>query len=768
MLLAVREQKTRATVAQARAEEQAHIATVQRFANDFWTASSADRNILFACELVKELSGRTESDPLGCGEAASILNLALDRRKRLVETHWNFKLPDADSKEVSRVPLYALAYSSDGQTLIAGDSEARVRVLRNGTLGEAIMVSGKQIRTIAFSSDNSKVAIGTSRGFVSILDLNPSDPTHAITQLEVPAGTNQVPVVWSCSWNQEGDLAAAAQDGTVYIWSDLWHSLRSGIVPPPLQLKNSAPVFAVAWDHGGSLLAIGDAEGNFRLWNKTALSEPTKAHLSAIWGLAWSQDGRLACASWDCSISVWKADYLSTMQPPTCLQVKLHAHSYWVRDVVWIDEDRTIASAGDDGTIRFWRSSDLDELGSEPTPTQALWKLSYSSILKMFAAACNDGAIRIYQFNPPRTDTHGNHRNTIICLAFGRSSVLSFDQEGGVEDFDPTSRADNSFQIPSKFKSGIQSVCFYPQREAFVIGYAQSFQGDKQHGELAVWSPHVDEVKCCSTEESVGYIACHPTQSIVAFVTKSGAIGFKSLPELQAISGLQDLQPIPKASAERLERILSWSPAGDKLLIATVPDVGDSQIRIFRFDDKGLTVVNAFPVPVPLTCVQWHPSEALVALGTKDGRIIVQPIDGSKVFPISAHDKSVKTLNWSADGHHLFTGGEDGTINLWDYTPDGNKLALVVTLRLPSGAVYAAGLSRDGKVLYTAGNSSTVFHWLVGDYTLDSILARAQKMVHRNMFKSEWDRYARGSVPKYHPYVKTFDALPALYLLKSP
>src|SRR5262249_20125212 len=155
------------------ANTQAHIATVQRFANDFWTPSSADRNILFACQLVKELSGRTENDSLRCGEAAGVLNLALDRRKRLVETHWNFKLPDADSKEVSRVPVYAVAYSSDGQTLIAGgrDSKARVRILRDGVLGDPITVSGTDIRTIAFSPDDSKVAIGTKGGSVSILDL---------------------------------------------------------------------------------------------------------------------------------------------------------------------------------------------------------------------------------------------------------------------------------------------------------------------------------------------------------------------------------------------------------------------------------------------------------------------------------------------------------------------------------------------------------------------------------------------------------------------
>ena len=102
----------------------------------------------------------------------------------------------------------------------------------------------------------------------------------------------------------------------------------------------------------------------------------------------------------------------------------------------------------------------------------------------------------------------------------------------------------------------------------------------------------------------------------------------------------------------------------------------------------------------------------------------MQPIDGLKAVVVLAHDKCVKTLNWSSDGHHLFTGGEDGTIKLWDYTPDGNKLTLVVTLRHPCGGVYAAGLSQDGKILYTAGNSSTV-------------LPLAGKITHQTAFSPE-------------------------------
>src|SRR6202030_4298394 len=117
------------------AEEEARIGTVQRFASDFWTPSSADRNILFACQLAMELSDRkTQSEPLRCGEVVSILNLALDRRRRLVETQWNFEPPNSNEVSSAPQPLHAVAYSPDGQTLVIGDSRGRVRVLRGNVL----------------------------------------------------------------------------------------------------------------------------------------------------------------------------------------------------------------------------------------------------------------------------------------------------------------------------------------------------------------------------------------------------------------------------------------------------------------------------------------------------------------------------------------------------------------------------------------------------------------------------------------------------------
>ena len=56
-----------------------------------WTPGSADRNILFACQLAKELVGRKSSiDPLLYGDIISVLDRALDRRGRLIESHWNY------------------------------------------------------------------------------------------------------------------------------------------------------------------------------------------------------------------------------------------------------------------------------------------------------------------------------------------------------------------------------------------------------------------------------------------------------------------------------------------------------------------------------------------------------------------------------------------------------------------------------------------------------------------------------------------------------
>ncbi|MBV8901751.1 MAG: hypothetical protein JOY92_16755 [Verrucomicrobia bacterium] len=762
-----------------------------------WTPGSADRNVLFASHLAQELQGRkTSIDPLLFGDIVTILDRTLDRRGRLIETHWNYQSP-ASKNVGDPVEVLALSYSPDGQTLAAGDAKGRIRVLRHGVLGDPVPVPGTGIRTAAYSPDGRFVAIGTNTGFVSIFEPGDSSPPRAPVQLGFSGSSGHIPIVWSCSWNDQGDLAAGCQDGKIYIWHDLLHAPSLAGLQPSVILENAGregpiPVHAVAWHHTGALLAAGDGLGHLRLWNKdqvfpapgSAPSAPasTDAGTEAIWSLAWSQDGQqILCGSWDHSISIWKIDNLAQGSVPLPVNRKAQAHDQWVRDVAWIDDDRAIVSVGDDGMVKFWKSPDLTALGSEQTPTTVVWRLSCNATTKLIATADHDGAIRIYQFNPPpRHSVHGNGVDAVIRLAFSGSAVLSFDSEGHVDRFDPVSSKEEKVEIPSAFQSGIRSVGFHGQTKSFVIGYDLSSQKKQFAGQLAVWEPRSNSSPAfCSIKEPVHSVNCHPTKLIAAFVTLGGTLGLRTLPELQPVPGQPDLNVILGPGTPGLQKRhtgdagrLAWSNSGDMLLVALNHLDGDlnrSEILRFKFDGQELTEIDPLPVPAPIYSMQVHPpDDQSLAIGTSGGAVIWASLAGARMHPIVAHDGEVTSLSWAPDGKRLFSGGIDGSVKVWDYDPDGeNKLTLAITLRHDTGAVHASGVSPDGAGVYTAGDSPRVFYWPESCYSAGAILDRAKKMVNRNMFGPEWVRYAESKVGESRPYEKTFKGLPDLSRSKS-
>ena len=757
-----------------------------------WTPGSADRNVLFATHLAQELQNRKASiDPVLFGDSVTILDRTLDRRRRLVETHWNYESPASKNVD-SPVAVAALAYSPDGQTLVAGDTEARIRVLRHGVLGDPIPVPGNMIWAAAYSPDGRFVAIGTKTGFVSIFEPSDSPPSRAPVQLGFPGPPDHIPIVWSCSWNDQGDLAAGCQDGKIYAWHDLLHAPQLAGLPPSVVLENTGkgqpiPVHAVAWSRTGALLAAGDAVGHLRLWNKDQVfSAPgiapspisVNAGAEAIWSVAWSQDGRILCGSWDHSISIWKIDNVAQGPVLSLVNRKAQAHDQWVRDAAWIESDQAIVSVGDDGMVKFWKSPDLTDLGSEQSPTTTVGRLSYNATTTLIATANRDGAIRIYQLNPPsRQRAQGNGIDAVVRLAFSDSAVLSFDSEGRVGRFDPVSlkeKEEDKVQIPSDFQSGIKTVGFHNQIKSFVIGYDLSFQKKPFAGQLAVWEPYPNSSPTsCPIKEAVRSVNCHPTKLIAAFVTLGGTLGLRTLPELQPVPTQPDLKIISESGTPGVQKRrtgnvgrLVWSNAGDTLLVALNhldDDLNSSEILRFKFDGQALTEIDPLPAGAPIYSMQLPLDDRSLAIGTAGGAVILVPLAGPQTHPIVAHDGAVTSLSWTPDGTRLFSGGADGSVKVWDYDPDGkNKLTLAITLRHDTGSVYASVVPPDGAGVYTAGDSPRVFYWPKTRYSIGAILDRAKKMINRNMFGPEWVRYAESNLGEPRAYEKTFGDLPDL------
>jgi WD40 repeat protein len=198
-------------------------------------------------------------------------------------------------------------------------------------------------------------------------------------------------------------------------------------------------------------------------------------------------------------------------------------------------------------------------------------------------------------------------------------------------------------------------------------------------------------------------------------------------------------------------------------------DYSSSRITLYAFDGKSLAAGRAFNLHGPIGPLAWGPGDRNIVVGGEDGTLLSQSLTGKGTASISAHDGYINTLTWSSDFKELFTAGMDGTIKVWQYDDTNrNQLTLSMTLRHETGAVYAIAVMPNGNGIYTGGSSPHVYYWEAARYLAENVIARAQKMVSRNMFGAEWDRFAEGYLEKSKPYRKTFKELPYLSHIKRP
>jgi WD40 repeat protein/serine/threonine protein kinase/tetratricopeptide (TPR) repeat protein len=110
----------------------------------------------------------------------------------------------------------------------------------------------------------------------------------------------------------------------------------------------------------------------------------------------------------------------------------------------------------------------------------------------------------------------------------------------------------------------------------------------------------------------------------------------------------------------------------------------------------------------PSRRVIFSPDGKLLASGGNDGTVkLWDPASGQEISTLAAHSGQVRGLAFSPDGQILASGGFDGPVTLWD-AASGQKLR---TLKAHTDKIKGIVFSPDGRLLASGSTDGTVKLW---------------------------------------------------------
>jgi WD40 repeat protein len=501
-------------------------------------------------------------------------------------------------------------------------------------------------------------------------------------------------------------------------------------------LENSAfiesfgNILSIAFSPNGKLLAIGDTNGEIRLWQvknaKQMLS--LKGHESWVWSISFSPDGQtLASSSQDCTVKLWDirtGQCLTTLQggnsivrsvelspdgqvlasghgdatvrlwevlTGTCLRT-LQGHDRSVWSVSFNPDGQTLASGSDDQTVKLWDVHTGECLKTLSGHLSWVWSVSFSLDGQTLASGSDDRTIKLWDVPTGAClKTLQGHHHSVRSVEFSHDgqTLASGSDDRTVRLWN--AHTGQCLKTLQGHNSGVWSVSLNPDGQTL----ASSTGGDDPV--VRFWDVHTGQ--CLKILQGytgwVWSVRFSPDGRTLASGSNDCVVRLWDVRTGQCIRALND--------HTGSVRSVDFSPDGQ--ILASSSD--DQNIRLWDVT-TGFCLKTFHSHDSPVLSVRFSPDGQILASSSDDQTVKLWHIETGQCLNIlSGHAGWVWSVSFSPDGQTIASASLDFTIRLWDVCT-GRCLKV---LEGHTGWVWSVSFSPDGQTIASSSDDRTVRLW---------------------------------------------------------
>ncbi|MCU0526496.1 MAG: NB-ARC domain-containing protein [Elainella sp. Prado103] len=483
---------------------------------------------------------------------------------------------------------------------------------------------------------------------------------------------------------------------------------------------------SVAFSPDGQYLAIGNADGQVRVWS--AMDGKRRwtlaGHTSWVSSVSFSPDSqRLATASFDRIIQIW--DLVSG----DCIKT-LAGHQGWVWSVDWSPDGQQLASGSTDRTIKLWDVTTATCLQTLRGHHAWIRTVVFHPTQPLLASSGHEGQIWLWNLQTGQTDQLQGHVAWVAGIAFSPDglTLVSGGHDGTLRLWDmATTECRQIWRIDAH----VIDVDFSPDGQTIATG--------DQKGKVRLWDLNTRQCikTCCGHTNGVWSIAFHPQgrtlvsgsndSSVKVWDTKTGqsihtfqgySDGIKSLTFSQdgqwLISGCDDstikVWHLPRG--ECLHQLTGhaswvWSVAMHPSRPLLASGSSDQTVRLWDWQTQQPLKCWRGHVNLVLA-IAFHPNGDLLASGSFDQTVRLWSLSSEQNWRKLTVQGQVYSLSFSPDGCWLAMGLESGVVLLWQIDLQHQTLTCVQMLELHQGIVFSVTFSPDGEWLASGSTDRTM------------------------------------------------------------